>query len=227
MKLKILAVDDDPGILKLFQSLVEPLGFQVEPIQDSREAARRILRQKYDAIFLDANMPYFDGFELAERIRSSPSNGQVPIAMLTADDDVETMRKAFRAGVTIFLGKPFNPKKLRGLLRSMQGAMLRERRRYARLPVRITIQCISGGKIFQAVSVNISEGGVLMEPSGGVAVGEGLSLQFTLPKVQKAISPRARSLRNEPPDRLAVRFETGEAEDHEAIRAYIVTEISG
>jgi CheY-like chemotaxis protein len=227
MRLRILAVDDEQEILKLFRSLVEPLGYEVELIQDSREAARRVLRQKFDAIFLDAHMPHLDGFELAERIRSSPSNKQVPIAMLTAYDDAATMRKAFRAGVTMFLGKPFTPKKLRGLLRTLRGPMLRERRRYARFPVRIAIQCTWGGKTFEAASVNISEGGVLMEPSGGVAVGEGLSLLFTLPKVQKSVKPRGRNIRKEKPDRMAAQFQTLTLEDQDAIRAYIVAEISG
>lgn len=227
MRLRILAVDDDAEILKLFRSFVGPLGYEVELIQDSREAARRILRQKFDAIFLDAAMPHLDGFELAERIRSSPSNKQVPIAMLTAYDDAETMRKAFRAGVTIFLGKPFTAKKLHGLLRTMRGPMLREKRRYARFPVRITVQCTWGGKTFEAASLNISEGGMLMEPSGGVAVGEGVSLQFTLPKVQKNVKPRARNIRKEKPDRMAAQFQTFTTEDQDAIRAYIVTEISG
>ena len=227
MRLRILAIDDEQDILKLFRSLVEPLGYEVELIQDSREAARRILRQKFDAIFLDAHMPHIDGFELAERIRSSPSNKRVPIAMLTAYDDAETMRKAFRAGVTMFLGKPFSAKKLRGLLRSMRGPMLQERRRYARLPVRITIQCTWGGKTFEAASLNISEGGMLMEPSGGVAVGEGISLRFTVPKIQKAVKPRARNVRKEKPDRMAAQFQTCAPEDQDAIRAYIVAEIAG
>lgn len=233
MALRILAVDDEQDILKLFRSLVEPLGYEVELIQDSREAARRILRQKFDAIFLDAHMPHLDGFELAERIRSSPSNKHVPIAMLTASADAETMRKAFRAGVTTFLGKPFTAMKLRGLLRTMRGPMLRERRRYARFPVRITIQCTWGGKTFEAASVNISEGGILMEPSGGVAVGEGVSLQFTLPKVHKKVNPRACNIRKEEPDRMVAQFQTivsqdqDTIQDQDAIRAYIAVEISG
>jgi CheY-like chemotaxis protein len=227
MRFRVLAVDDEQEVLKVFRSLVEPLGCEVELIQDSREAARRILRQKFDAIFVDALMPHLDGFELAKRIRSSPSNKQVPIAMLTAYDDAETMRKAFRAGVTIFLGKPFTAKKLRGLLRSMQGSMLKEKRRYARFPVRITIQCTWGGKTFEAASVNISEGGMLMEPSGGVAVGEGVSLHFTLPKAHKKVKPRARNVRKEQPDRMAAQFQDVTSEDQDAIHAYIVAEVLG
>jgi CheY-like chemotaxis protein len=227
MRLKILAVDDEQEILRFFRSLVEPLGYDVELIQDSREAARRILREKFDAIFVDASMPHVDGFELTKRIRSSPSNKQVPIAMLTAHDDAETMRKAFGAGVTVFLGKPFTAKKLRGLLHSMQGSMLRERRRYARFPVRITVECTWGGKSFEAATVNLSEGGILMEPSGGVAVGEGVALHFTLPKVNKKVKPRARNIRKDPPDRMAAQFQVVTSEDQDAIRAYIVAEISG
>jgi CheY-like chemotaxis protein len=227
MRLRILAVDDELDNLKLLRSLVEALGYEVELFQDSREAARRVLRRKFDAIFLDAHMLHLDGFELAERIRSSPSNKRVPIAMLTAHDDATTMRKAFRAGVTMFLGKPLTPKKLRGLLRTLRGPMIRERRRYARFPVRIVIQCTWDGKTFEAVSVNFSEGGALMEPSGGVAVGDGLSLLFTLPKVDKCVRPRARNIRREEPDRMAAQFQTLTLEDQDAIRAFIITEISG
>jgi hypothetical protein len=127
----------------------------------------------------------------------------------------------------MFLGKPFTPKKLRGLLRTMRGPMVRERRRYARFPVRITIQCTWGDKTFEAASVNLSEGGILMEPSGGVGIGEGLTLMFTLPKVHKKVKPRARNIRKEEPDRMAAQFQTFMPEDQGAIRAYIVAEISG
>jgi len=106
MALKILVVDDEQDILKLVKGLLEPLGVEVLGLADSREAAQRVNKEKFDGVFLDSRMPYLDGFGLAKSIRGSPLNGKVPIVMLSGANDVETMRKGFQAGITFFLSKP-------------------------------------------------------------------------------------------------------------------------
>jgi len=83
MALKIMAVDDEPEVLKLLKALVEPMGCVVVTFEDSREAGRVVEKEKFDGIVLDAYMPHLDGFQLAERIRSSHLNNEVPIVMLT------------------------------------------------------------------------------------------------------------------------------------------------
>jgi hypothetical protein len=59
---------------------------------------------------------------------------------------------------------------------------------------------------------------MLMEPWGVVAVGEGISLQSTPPKIQKAIKPRARNIRKEKPHRMATQFQNFAPERQDAIR---------
>ncbi len=127
MLMKLLVVDDDLAALDLVKALVEPLGYAVLALADSRQAAECVNEQKFDGIFVDVQMPNLDGFELTELIRASRSNSRVPIVMITALEDVETMRHGYKAGVTFFLTKPFNPEKLRGLLLAMRSTMLRER----------------------------------------------------------------------------------------------------
>ncbi len=225
MALKIMAVDDDPSVLNTIKALVEALGYEVLALSDSRVAAERVAKQKIDAALIDAKMPHLDGFELVKHIRASPSNSRVPIVMISGRNDVETMREGFKAGVTFFLPKPFKPEKLRGLIQAMRNAMLKEKRRYARLPIKTPVSCRCGAKQFQSKSVNISEGGILLESSGGLDVGQETELQFVVLQVPKPLKPRGRVVRKDPPDLLAILFVNLTPEDGEALRSVILGRI--
>lgn len=221
MSLKLLVVDDDPDVLKVIKDMLQSLSYEVLALEDSREAAVRIDRQKFDGIFLDFGMPSMDGFALARHIRASASNGSAPIIMLTGYDDVDTMRAGFKAGITFFLGKPPNLAKLGGLLRCLHGAMLREKRSYIRLPLRTIVTCEKEGHRFTSTSLNISEGGILLEYSGGLSVGDELGVHFSLPPSPGLLNPRAIVIRHEPPDQIALHFVEVALEERRAIQGFI------
>jgi CheY-like chemotaxis protein len=216
-----MVVDDDPAALDLVESLVEPLGYEVLALADSRHAAECVNKQKFDGVFVDVQMPNMDGFELTSLIRASRLNSRVPIVMITAFEDVETMRHGYKAGVTFFLTKPFNPDKLCGLLLAMRSAILRERTRYVRLPFRTTVTCRWGNEQSELGSVNISECGMLLESSRGLELGEEINLDFTLSPGQEHLSLRAKVVHKEPPDRIGVQFHGLTSEDQETIWDYI------
>ena len=221
MSMKLMVVDDDPAALELAKALVEPLGYEVLALTDSRQAAECVNEQKFDAIFVDVQMPNLDGFELTQLIRASRSNSGVPIVMITALEDVETMRQGFKAGVTFFLTKPFNPEKLRGLLLTVRNTILRERTRYARLPFCTTVTCRWANEQFKLGSLNISESGMLFESSSGLEPGHEIRLDFTLSPGQEHLSLRAKIVHREPPDHIGVQFHDLTSEDREAIRQYL------
>jgi len=216
-----MIVDDNPQALDLIRAVVQPLGYETVAFENSKEALKRIDAEKVDGVFLDARMPVVDGFELTRCIRSSRSNGAVPIVMITGCDDVETMRKGFSAGVTFFLGKPVIPAKLRGLMKAIYSAVLREKRRYVRLPLRTAVSCRAGSKQFESGCVNISESGMLLEKSGGLGVGTELRLEFMVPGTRVSLKSRAQVVRRDPEDRIGVRFTDPTREDLQAIQTYI------
>ena len=148
-QLKLLVVDDDHQVLDVFKALVGPLGYDVVGLSDSREAVQRVMKEKFDMIAVDVRMPGLDGFELTQRIRASPSNRNVPILMITAYDEIETLRRGYAAGITFYLAKPLNVPQLRGLFAAARGMMVQERRRYARLPVRLDVVCRVGDRQFK------------------------------------------------------------------------------
>ncbi len=227
MALRIMVVDDEPAVLKLIKGLVEQLGCEVLAIADSREAALRVNTDKFDGVLLDGNMPHLDGFALTQKLRSSPANSRVPIVMLTGDGDAETMRKGFKAGITFFLSKPVSLERLSGLVRVMRGPMLKERRRYARLPYCTKVACRSGTRDFQVQSVDISERGILIEGSNGINQGDELGLGFVIGPAAKTVRVQAKVVRKEASGRVALEFINLDAEAQLAIQNFIAGRTAG
>jgi CheY-like chemotaxis protein len=219
-----MAVDDEPVVLQLLKTQLESLGCEVQGFVDSREAADRLEVDKIDGLFTDVRMPYMDGFELAKRARESKLNSQVPIAMLTGQDDAETMRKGFGVRISFFLGKPFTRERVYNLYLATRGPMLRERRRYLRLPYRTAVRCTWGPHNefrFNSDTLDISEGGILLSPSGGLAVGQELDLSFLLPDYPQPLKARARVVRCAPPRGVGLMFLSLDAREKEALRSYV------
>lgn len=228
MKLRVMAVDDEPAILNLLKTQLASLGCEVIDVQDSREALERLKSEKVDGLFLDVRMPHMDGFILTQQTRRLKLNRRVPIVMLTALDDAETMRKGFEAGVNFFLGKPFTRERVYNLLGATRGPMLRERQRYARLSYRTSVDCTAGAesrKQFRSSSVNISEGGMMVAPSNGIAVGQEMEVAFNLPNVPYLIKTRAMVVREAPPDAIGIQFLKLNERDERDLQAYISARI--
>lgn len=224
-QLRLLVVDDDHEILEVFRSLVSPLGYDVVGLSDSREAAQRVMNDKFDMIAVDVYMPELNGFELTTRIRASQSNRSVPVLMFTGYDDIETMRRGFDAGITFYLAKPLSASKLRGLFAAARGTMLQERRRYVRLPLRMIVDCHSGGRQFKVRSVDLGQGGILLEASGGLAEGDIAHVEFALPGASQPLKLMAKVVRKLAPDSVALQFIDPEPLELAALQCYVTSKV--
>jgi len=110
----ILAVDDDPKTLLALQELLAGDGRTVVTAGSGDEALRRVLRQDFAVILLDARMPGVDGFETARLIRERERSRLTPIIFLTgAYEDVSSMFRGYEAGAVDYLVKPLVPEVLR------------------------------------------------------------------------------------------------------------------
>ncbi|MDD5287604.1 MAG: response regulator [Dehalococcoidales bacterium] len=101
----ILAVDDEPSILKLVSINLSTEGYRVITASDGTSALTLFDEYKPDLVILDIMMPGKDGFELIDEIRQ---RSQVPIIMLTGRDDVDSLRRALEDGADDYIIKPFN-----------------------------------------------------------------------------------------------------------------------
>ena len=225
MAIKIMVVDDDPGVLNIIKAMVEPLGCEVYATTDSEGAAEIVRRHKFDGIFVDAQMPHVDGFQLTQAIRSSPSNNRVPVVMLTGYDDAETMRRGFGAGISFFLGKPVTQERMIRLVNALRGTLLKEKRRYARLVFRAPVDCrrkSRGPAVAKACGLDISEGGMALIQAENLEVGDEVILEFQLPAVPGAMNLLAQVVRRMPPDGIGVMFIELSPEVRNAIQRFIM-----
>jgi putative two-component system response regulator len=109
---KILVIDDDDGIRKMTQLLVEGLGHDVEPARDGIEGLAK-LRLGVDLVLLDVVMPGLDGFDVCRRIRLDPAGKDVPVIMVTTLETREYRLHAVEAGANDFIAKPVDETELR------------------------------------------------------------------------------------------------------------------
>jgi DNA-binding response OmpR family regulator len=81
---RILAVDDDPDILKLLERALKSAGYAVELAKDGHEAEEKLKAGRYDLVVLDAMLPHVHGFELCARLKSNPRTRGVPVILVSA-----------------------------------------------------------------------------------------------------------------------------------------------
>ncbi len=118
----VLTVDDDPAMrLMLARSLVRA-GFEVAEAAAAEEAIEQIRLQPPDVVLLDVRMPGMDGFDACAAIRELPGCSRLPVVMVTALDDIESIEQAYEVGASDFITKPINwpllPHRLRNILRA-------------------------------------------------------------------------------------------------------------
>lgn len=103
----ILAVDDDPFILKSLERYLCPEGFQVVFASSGESALDRIEKGGVDLVILDLHLPKMDGFEVCRRIKTTEGMSDVPVIMLTAAyvDSVHEER-GYEAGADAYMAKP-------------------------------------------------------------------------------------------------------------------------
>lgn len=230
VSIRIMVVDDEQPILDLIRITIENDGYEVLATQDSRGAAELLKNEKFDGVFADVRMPNLDGFELTKVVRGSPINSKIPVVLITGLSDVQTMREGFQAGASCFLAKPVGPKEVSGLVRALRGSMLKERRRHARLPFRTAVSCEideNGGRHFETVSLNIGEGGMFLNPSGGVELGQRIKLNFALADGAKIKNAHGLVVRKDQDGGAGIEFLSLPLDYLEAIRGYIITEVAG
>ncbi len=117
--MRILAVDDDPVILDLLNVALSTFGYDDVVLAESGLDALEILRNDagvFDALLYDIQMPVMDGIELVQKTRDILRYRDVPILMLTAMSEKSYIDRAFQAGATDYVTKPFEAAELEARL---------------------------------------------------------------------------------------------------------------
>ncbi|MEV4507669.1 response regulator transcription factor [Dactylosporangium sp. NPDC049525] len=120
---KVLVVDDEASIRALLSATLRLTGFDVKVAGGGREALSAAAEFAPDLVVLDVMMPDLDGFEVAQRLRTS--GRPVPVLFLTARDSVEDRISGLTVGADDYVAKPFSLEevvlRIRAILRRSLG----------------------------------------------------------------------------------------------------------
>lgn len=120
----ILIVDDEPFNVDCLQQELEDLGYATLGAASGREAMEKARAECPDLILLDIMMPGMSGYEVLERLRADERLRDVPVIMVSALNEIDSVVRCIELGAEDYLGKPYNPT----LLRARIGASLEKKR---------------------------------------------------------------------------------------------------
>lgn len=109
---RVLLVEDDPGIRRVFTLVMQDAGFVVKEARDGLEAIALLQLERFDAIILDLSMPRVDGVSALDTFQLMPNGLGIPVIAVTALDDPAVKQRALDSGAVEFLRKPLPPQRI-------------------------------------------------------------------------------------------------------------------
>ncbi|MCQ2457360.1 MAG: response regulator transcription factor [Clostridia bacterium] len=107
--MKLLIVDDEPGIRTLIRKYAQFEGYETEEAENGMAAVELCRNRKFDLIIMDVMMPELDGFSAVREIRKHDTT---PVIMLSARGEEYDRIHGFELGIDDYVVKPFSPKEL-------------------------------------------------------------------------------------------------------------------
>jgi DNA-binding response OmpR family regulator len=108
-RIKVLAADDDPVILRLIEVNLSLEGFDVETAARGEDALAKARDVGPQVIVLDVMMPGMTGWDVARQLRADAATAHIPIVFLSARTQEEDRRMGQELGVSEYVSKPFDP----------------------------------------------------------------------------------------------------------------------
>ena len=106
---RILIVDDEPFNLDYLEQELSDLDYEIITAVNGQEALEKIRSESPDLVLLDIMMPIMDGFSVLEQVKADPAIRAIPIIVISANSDLQSVVKGIKMGADDYLPKPFEP----------------------------------------------------------------------------------------------------------------------
>ena len=116
--MEVLLVDDEPSIRETLAEFLIQEGHSVTSCGSGERAIDLVMKQAYDVVVCDMNLPGIDGIDVLERLRAN--HPAVPVLLITAYATVESAVEAFQKGAVDYLTKPFQLADLANKLQALR-----------------------------------------------------------------------------------------------------------
>lgn len=118
---RVLLIEDEVNIAEAIRFILSRDGFEVAVETDGRSALTRMSSDVPDLVILDLMLPGMSGLEILAALRADPKTHDLPVMMLTAKGQGRDREAAERAGVSVFMTKPFANADIRAQVRALLG----------------------------------------------------------------------------------------------------------
>ncbi|OHD56954.1 MAG: hypothetical protein A2Y33_08310 [Spirochaetes bacterium GWF1_51_8] len=107
-KFKVLAVEDAVFYTMIYKKILNPGQFELKTLAKGEGFLPLVREFIPDLILMDVNLPDASGLDLCKMVHSEPGLSEIPVIMVTSEEDIEVLKTAYRAGAADFIKKPFN-----------------------------------------------------------------------------------------------------------------------
>lgn len=105
----VLVVDDNEMNRDMLSRRLKRQEYEVTIAEDGDRALELIQQQAFSLVLLDVMMPNVSGYEVLERLKHDPATQHIPVIMISAVDDMDSVVRCIELGAEDYLFKPFNP----------------------------------------------------------------------------------------------------------------------
>lgn len=119
----LLVVDDNEINRDMLSRRLERQGYTVAVAENGRQALEMVKAQPFDLVLLDIMMPEMNGYQVLQHLKADPTLRHIPVIMISALDEMDSVVRCIEIGAEDYLPKPFNPV----LLKARIGACLEKK----------------------------------------------------------------------------------------------------
>jgi DNA-binding response OmpR family regulator len=221
MNLKSLLLSSDEKTVRILRRVLSDLEIGVEHCSSADDAIRRITRQRFEAIIVDAaNVE--EASSVLRAAQAAPVNKRA-LAIVLVEASVG-LKGGFEMGAHFVLHKPFAVERAKASFRAVRALMKRERRLQMRVPVQIPVACYGAGR-YQAKTIDLCEGGMAIQFSGRVAKENTLRFSLELPGMDQKLEIYGELAWESNGDQAGVRFKNASDEQRNTLRRWLDSQL--
>ncbi len=110
----VVAIDDNPAVLKAVEIILQTAGFEASTAYDGTEGLKLIRSKLPDVVICDIEMPRLNGYDMLRAMRRDPITADIPVIFLTAYSDRSDVRTGMELGADDYITKPFSARDITG-----------------------------------------------------------------------------------------------------------------
>ena len=188
---KVLLVDDVNLFIELEKTFLQrKQAFEILTARNGEDALKIVAAERPNLVYMDLHMPGMNGDECCRLIKATKAGRDIPIVMVTSAGSEEDKTRCIKAGCDGIITKPINRSMFLSFAKKYLDVHERKEPRYAsHIKIRFGEQ---RDMLLSDYTVNINTGGLFVSSPNLLPVGTQLFVEFSLPRVDKAVSCQAR-----------------------------------